>query len=422
MISYLEALQSIVQHAQAPQTETVPLRSALSKISAADVASKMHVPSFRNSAMDGFAVRCADIAKASAGLPVTLPVRRAIAAGDVVMTEGEYCCAVQIMTGAPVPEPYDAVIPVEDVIADAHSVTFKRAAKGNENIRFPGEDVQLGQIALRRGEAISAERIMLLSSLGVGQVDVYTLPPIHILSTGKELTDDMFAPLPAGKIYNSNAPYLEARCAEEGFTAQYGGLIADDAEEFEKRIQAIPAGCVIITTGAVSKGVWDFIPESLKRLGAHTHFHRVNIRPGKPVLCATLANGSWFFGLPGNPISAAIGFRFFVLPLMHTIQGLELEQPLTARLKKGFVKKGNFRQFLKATVRINACGELLATVSSGQESFRISPMAESNAWVMLEEERTECVAGALVAVFPFGAHAKGFLAHSFKEVLPCKAV
>lgn len=403
MIGYSEALQIVLQQAGRPQTETRPLLAALGRISAAEIKSAMDIPSFRNSAMDGFAVRLADIASATAEHPVTLPVTRAVAAGDAGVSCDNTAVAMPIMTGAVVPELFDAVIPIEKVSAESDSAIFRRAAKSGENIRLSGEDVRLGQAVLRRGDAITPERIMLLAALGIAKLQVHKLPALHILSTGKEITDDTSSLLPEGKIYNSNAPYLLARCHEEGIAAQYEGIIGDDAEAFEIRIRAVPAGSVIVTTGAVSKGAWDFIPDSLKRLDAETHFHRVNIRPGKPVLFATLQNGSRFFGLPGNPISAAVGFRFFVLPLVRALQGLVPEQPVMARLENAFVKKGNFRQFLKATLTNDADGGLSVAIAFGQESFKIFPLAESNAWAALEEDRLEYGAGTLIPVFPFSA-------------------
>ncbi len=421
MIGYSGALQIVLQQAGTPQTETRPLLAALGRISAAEIKSAMDIPSFRNSAMDGFAVRLADIASATAEHPVTLPVTRAVAAGDAGVSCDNTAVAMPIMTGAVTPEPFDAVIPVEEVSAESDAAIFRRAAKPGENIRLPGEDVRLGQAVLRRGDAITPERIMLLAALGIAKLRVYKLPALHILSTGKEITDDTSSLLPEGKIYNSNAPYLLARCHEEGIAAQYEGIIGDDAEAFETRIRAIPAGSVIVTTGAVSKGAWDFIPESLKKLGAKTHFHRVNIRPGKPILFATLPNNSWFFGLPGNPISAAIGFRFFVMPLVRALQGLIPEQPVMARLENAFVKKGNFRQFLKATLKANGNGELMVSISHGQESFKISPLAEGNAFVALTEDLLQCPAGSLVPVFPFGARAGAAFIQSLKETHACKA-
>ena len=403
MISYPEALQIILRHAAPLQSEKLPLLAALAKIAAADITSAMDVPSFRNSAMDGFAIRRTNIASATVTHPVSLQITGTIAAGDIVASHGKDLCAVQITTGAFIPEPFDAVIPIEAVAVAGNKATFIRPAREYENIRFPGEDVRHGQTVLRRGEVITAEHIMLLASLGIGRIDTWKLPDLYLFATGEEIIDNTDTSLPEGKIYNSNAPYLMARCREEGFTAHYSGIIADDAAQFEERISLVKAGSIIVTTGAVSKGVRDFIPESLKRLGATTHFHRVNIRPGKPVLFATLPNGSWFFGLPGNPISAAIGFRFFVKPLLRVLQGLPVEQPIMARAENSFTKNGNFRQFLKTALKVGPKGELRATIVSGQESFKIKPLAETNAWVVLDEDRLECMPGSFVPVFFFGA-------------------
>ncbi len=421
MIGYSEALQIVLQNAGTPRTETLPLMHALGRIAAAKVKSAVDVPSFRNSAMDGFAVRLADIAAATAEHPVTLPVARALAAGDSGAFHSDDACAVSIMTGAVVPEPFEAVIPVEEATTADGAASFMRAAKPGENIRLPGEDVRLGQTVIRYGDMLTPERIMLLAALGVAEVEAQARPALHILSTGKEITDERTVPLPGGKIHNSNAPYLLARCREEGLTAHYGGIIADDPTAFGQRLHDIPAGSVIITTGAVSKGTWDFIPESLKKLGAKTHFHRVNIRPGKPVLFATLPNGNRFFGLPGNPISAAVGFRFFVLPLMRALQGLAPEQSIMARLENSFTKKGNFRQFLKASLNIIPNGEFAVFIASGQESFKISPLASSNAFVVLAEEILECPAGSLIPVFPFSVRTGAAFMQPMKEPHACQA-
>lgn len=418
MISYQKALEIINRHASPAGTETLTLMEALGRTSATDVESPMDLPSFRNSAMDGFAVRSADIVSASETQPVTLPVTGIVAAGDAV-EHRQSSGAWQIMTGAPVPDPFNAVIPIENVRVQEGGVTFTRPAKKHENIRFPGEDVVQGQHVLHHGDTITPERLMLLAALGIHQVEIKKVPDIHILATGKEIADHAASPLPPGKIHNSNAPYLLACCHQERLTAHYGGIIADDAAQFESRLGAIPAGSLIISTGAVSKGAWDFIPESLKRIGADTLFHRVNIRPGKPVLFATLPNGSWFFGLPGNPISAAVGFRFFVMPLLRNLQGLPMEQPIMARLESAFPKKGNFRQFVKANLKVSSNGELIVSVSSGQESFKISPLAEGNAFAMLVEDQLECKAGSPVPVFPFGAPAS--LISTITELSACKA-
>ena len=402
MISYEEALKIITSKSGTPKLQQVPLMQALGKIAAEDITSPIQVPSFRNSAMDGFAVCALQLASAGEKSPVTLKIQTAIAAGDVAST-GQTETAAQIMTGAIVPEPYDAIVPVELVTMSGDTVTFTRPVRTGDHVRLPGEDVTKGQSVLRRGEAITPETIMLLSSLGIMEVATNHSPKLHILSTGNEITDDYAAPLQGAQIYNSNAPYLLTAAKQQGLEAQYEGIVRDDPALFEGKIAAIKEPAIIISTGAVSKGVWDFIPESLKNMGATIHFHRVNIRPGKPVLFASLPNGSFYFGLPGNPISAAIGFTFFVMPLVRALQGLPDAPPLMATLENSFTKKGDFRQFLKASVWIDETGCLRAQISDGQESFKISPMAANNAWVVLEEGKTSVKAGDRVSVVPYAA-------------------
>lgn len=403
MIPYQQALELIKSHADKTRMETIPLSGALGKTAAEKICSPIDVPSFRNSAMDGYAVCSSALSSASEASPVRLTVEGTIAAGDAAPISDKDSVAVQIMTGAPVPEPFDAVVPVELVKTEGNQVTFIRSAKAKDNIRFPGEDVSKGQNILAVGDRITAEKIMLLAALGIGGVKVRGVPHIHIISTGNEITDNLETPLPEGMIYNSNAPYLMACARSQGFNAYYEGIIQDNAKAFEKRISDLKEPAIIISTGAVSKGSRDFIPGSLQKLGASIHFHRVNIRPGKPILFATLPNGNFYFGLPGNPISAAIGWTFFVMPLIHKLQGLDMPQPISARLVEGFTKKGDFRQFLKSQLMVTGEGRLSAQIASGQESFKIRPLAESNAWVMLDESKTVWNVGEIVPVFPYGA-------------------
>lgn len=396
MIKYQEALEIIYKNSHLNQTEAIPLLRAIGKSSASEVFSKIQVPSFDNSAMDGFAVKASELELASVDNKKKLKIIAIIGAGEIA--KGSHSGAIQIMTGAPIPNGYDAVIPIEDVELEGDFVAFKRPARKNENIRFAGEDVAVGQIVLHKDKKITSEDIMLLAAVGITKVEVYKTPFLKIFSTGNEITDDYNQPLPDGKIYNSNAPYLVSKALEEGLNVEYGGVIADDKVKFEKAVSSVAKGAIIISTGAVSKGKWDFIPESLKNLGAEIHFHRVNIRPGKPVLFATLPNGNYFFGLPGNPISTAIGFRFFITPLLRKVQGLDVEKPLFARLKNKFTKKGNFRQFLKSNLVIDTDCHLQISINEGQESFKISPMAQSNAWAILEENKTEFLPGDLLQV------------------------
>lgn len=400
MISYEDALAVILKNAAACRNTKKPLLEALGNIAARDVTSPIQVPSFRNSAMDGFAVANCQLANASPSNPITLPIAAAIAAGEIATTS-DATKAVQIMTGAAVPEPYDAVVPVELVATQEGFVTFNAPARHGDHIRHAGEDVSNGKIVLHKGKVITPETVMLLAAVGIDTVEV-AAPHLHIFSTGNEISDDYQTPLTGAQIYNSNAPYLLAKARALGLAAHYEGIVRDDPALFEARLEAITEPAIIISTGAVSKGVWDFIPDSLKKIGAAVHFHRVNIRPGKPVLFATLPNGSAYFGLPGNPISAAIGFTFFVMPLVRAMQGCRQPETLMAKLAHSFTKKGDFRQFLKAKLIFDEGGQLIAKIADGQESFKISPMAESNAWVTLPGEKHEWRAGDNVMVTPYG--------------------
>lgn len=401
MISYEDAIALILKQTKKSAAKKIALLDALGKVAACDVLSPIQVPSFRNSAMDGFAVCSSLLSAASESNPITLLVATAIAAGDSVAAS-DAGKAVQIMTGAAVPDPYDAVILVELVTHQGDHVTFTKPARKGDHIRNAGEDVAHGQVVLRKGEHITPETVMLLSAVGIHEVEVISLPRLHLISTGNEISDDYVAPLSGSQIYNSNAPYLLAEAGKQGLEARYEGIVRDEPALFETKLNAITEPAIIISTGAVSKGVWDFIPDSLEKIGATTHFHRVNIRPGKPVLFATLPNGSYYFGLPGNPISAAIGFTFFVMPLVRALQGLESPKPLTAKLSRSFTKKGDFQQFLKARLAQDTDGQLIADIADGQESFKISPMATNNAWVVLEGEPRERHEGDRVTVVLYG--------------------
>lgn len=401
MISYQEALSIILSTVKLPAVQTVPLAEALGKVSVGSVHSPLQVPSFRNSAMDGFAVKASLLAEAGSGNPITLTVDATIAAGDRPSYYNSNH-AVQIMTGAPVPEEFDAVVPVEMVSQRDGYVTFHKPVSSGENVRHAGEDVLLGDEVLSQGETVTPEKIMLLSALGLTSVEIASIPPLQIISTGNEIVDDYHTPLNGAQIYNSSAPFLLASARAQGLDASYKGKTNDTPALFENVLKSITAPSIIISTGAVSKGVWDFIPDTLRKNGASIYFHRVNIRPGKPVLFATLPDGSYYFGLPGNPISTVIGFTFFVVPLIRALQGKAPLPPLMAKLESNFIKKGDFVQYLKAVATVDAGGQLRAALCEGQESFKIKSLTTSNAWVILEGNTREWKIGDNVQLHPYG--------------------
>ena len=379
----------------------LPLVECLGKVVAHTVFAPINVPSFANSAMDGFAVRAADLEQANPAHPVRLPIIETIGAGDNIAQIAAFG-VVHIMTGAKIPNGFDAVVQIENVKLSSGNAEFSAPAPLGQNIREIGQDVVLGQEIVKSGVTINAEIIMLLAAVGIANLEVFPAVKLQIFSTGNEIIDFNEPVLPLGKIYNSTAPYLLARAKEIGVEATYGGIVADDAALFEKLIAQIPSGNIIITTGAVSMGKWDFIPQSLSKLGAKIHFHKVNIRPGKPIIFATLPNGNLFFGLPGNPISSAIGFKFFIEPALQAICGKPRPTPVNAKLENSFTKQGNFRQFVKAITKIQG-SQIVTIITKGQESFKISPMAAANSWAILPESTTQFSAGEEIEIVPFGA-------------------
>ncbi len=398
MILYDNAL-AILQRANSLKPLTLPAQNACGYVLAEKVKSTVQVPPFANSAMDGFAVRAKDISDTTKDSPTTLPIVESTVAGDQPSsgTHGAW----EVMTGAPVPNGYDAVVKVEDVTIKQNNVQFFAPVNPGNNIRKVGEDFTDSDEIANSGTLLTPYHIMALAAVGQKNVSVYRKPDITVFSTGKELVENADSVLKPGQIYNSNGPYLTTTLQEMGYATHYGGTIADEPEQFESRLEAaLPQADVIVSTGAVSAGKYDFIPDLLRKLGANILFHKVAIRPGKPILYAQFSNGTHYFGLPGNPISAAVGLRFFIIPLLHVLQELLPETPITARLLMPSPKKSGLRFFRKAHISVATGGKLQLHILNGQESFKIHPMLEANGWAALTENTKGTEIGEAVAVYP----------------------
>ena len=238
---------------------------------------------------------------------------------------------------------------------------------------------------------------MALSTIGKKDITVYDQPKGIVFCTGNEVIDNANETLLTGQIRNSNGPYLVSEMREMNIETRYGGIIRDNSNVFEEKIrQAIAQNNIIISTGAVSAGKHDFIPDSLRRLGAKIRFHKVSIRPGKPILYAQFENGAHYFGLPGNPISAAVGYRFFVAPLARHIQGAQPETASLARLEHAYSKKHAHAFFAKAYFSMSDNLEPMVRILDGQESFKVHPMLKTNSWVCLRENDSQLGIGDIV--------------------------
>lgn len=411
MLSYPKARAMVEERGHERQTsrnedqKAVPLFSAQGQILAENLFSPEAVPPFDNSAMDGYAVRAADTFQATAEAPVVLPLLGTVAAGDA---PGHYAGhgVVEIMTGAPMPEGiFDAVIRVEDTEknSEQNSVLIKRSASVGDNIRRSGSDFELNQKLAQRGQTVTPELMMSAASLGLDTLPVQDPIRIALLITGRELGRFSDKDLPPGMIRDASGPYLQASLHRPDFDLVAHKMTIDDAAIFQaealKILELQPD--IIISTGAVSMGKYDFIKDSLLELGAELHFHKVAMRPGKPLLFAEWRNGPVWFGLPGNPVSTIVGWRFFIDPYVRALRGQPAEKAAAGRLVKSYKKPAGLTCFLKAYSEV-VDGILRVQILEGQGSYMLSPLLKANCWAALDgDEFLE--QDALVAVYPLSA-------------------
>lgn len=401
MIEYPDALQRVLAQAVRLPSESCPLEQAWGRVTAAVIHSPLALPTFDHAAMDGYALRVRE--------PLALGSEHAVhgsqAAGDrACAANGDAC---EIMTGARLPEGLNSVVAVEDTqLLAAHAdgtparIRLLQALDTGQNVRHAGSDVAMGNQILDPGIRIDAAHVMLLAALGIGSIDVVRRPRVAIICTGKELQADRSQPLAAERIHNSNGPYLAAALREAGAQVHSCVTVDDTAVTYADALaQALDAGVdLVLSTGAVSMGRYDFVPEALHGLGAELLFHGVAIRPGKPLLCARLAQGPLSLALPGTPMAVAAAMRFFVVPVLRTMTGQGTEPVLHAVLDTPQHPKPGLRHFLRATLHLADDGRLHARVLPQQQPFRIYPFTESGAWVVLPEHAGACDEGSIVEV------------------------
>jgi molybdopterin molybdotransferase len=401
MIEYTDALQHLLAQAVRLPPERCPLDQALGRVTAAAIYSPLALPTFDHAAMDGYALRVREMLTPGS----EHAVHGSQAAGDRACAAiGDAC---EIMTGARLPEGLNSVVAVEDTqLLATHTngtpvrIRLLQALDAGQNVRHAGSDVAMGSEVLGPGIRINATHVMLLAALGIGSIDVVRRPRVAIICTGKELQADSSQPLTAERIHNSNGPYLAATLGEAGAQVHSCVTVDDTAVTYADALaQALDAGVdLVLSTGAVSMGRYDFVPEVLRGLGAQLLFHGVAIRPGKPLLCARLAQGPLLLALPGTPMAVAAAMRFFVAPVLRTMLGQGAEPILHAVLDTPQHPKSGLRHFLRAILHLGSDGQLHARVLLQQQPFRISPYTEAGAWVVLPENAGVCDEGSIVEV------------------------
>lgn len=401
MISYAQALERLCAHVQPLAGEVCPLAAASGRALARDVVSPMDLPSFDHAAMDGYALSAGGALDAGS----EHNVGGSQAAGDAA--SGANQCAWEIMTGAQLPDGLDTVVPVErtELLGQGDDglpmrIRLLEPVAPGANVRLACSDVARGVRVLPAGVRIAPAHVMLLAALGITCVDAARAPRVAIICTGKELQPDPERPLAAGQIHNSNGPYLGAACAAMGVRVLSCETVDDTADNYARAVrQARGAGAdLIVSTGAVSMGRYDFVPDTLRRLGADILFHKVAMRPGKPLLAARMDDGALVLALPGTPMAVAVGFRFFIVPVLLAMQGLASEPVWHACLATAQQPKAGLRHFLRAALAQDAEGRLHAIVPGPQPPFRIRPFAEADAWVVIPETAGDCPAGTRVQI------------------------
>ncbi|MCH4195666.1 MAG: molybdopterin molybdotransferase MoeA [Serratia liquefaciens] len=400
LISLEQALEKMLsQISPLQQSESIALTAAAGRITAAPVISPIDVPPFANSAMDGYAVRLADL-QANAPLPVA---GKAFAGAPF---DGDWPAGtcVRIMTGAPVPAGAEAVIMQEQAEVGDAGVRFTAEVQAGQNIRLAGEDIRQGAEVLPEGIRLGAAQLPLLASLGVAEVQVVRKLKVAVFSTGDEL-QPVGQPLQAGQIYDTNRFAVRLMLEQLGCETLDLGIIRDDQNALRAAFeQADRQADVVISSGGVSVGEADYTKQMLDELG-EVGFWKLAIKPGKPFAFGKLKQ-AWFCGLPGNPVSAALTFYQLVQPLLAKLAGhsdWHLPPRLQARALTPLKKAPGRLDFQRGVFSSNAQGELEVSTTGHQGSHVFSSFSQGNCFIVLERERGSVAVGEKVDIEPFNA-------------------
>jgi molybdopterin molybdotransferase len=392
LISVSEALQELLSAFHPLESETIPLSESAGRVLYDGIRSGIDLPLFTNSSMDGFAVRALDVSEASKNKPVELSVIEDIPAGKNPTLTLAQNQTSRIMTGAPVPKGADAVIPVEDT--DQYdsksrstfdlSSTIKvfRPVKTGDFIRQQGEDVKKNEIVLSANSPLKPQELGILAMLGIAKVPVFRKPKIAILSTGDELVP-VDQPLESGKIHDSNAYTLSALIKRDYGNPEYLGIVPDNEDSVREFLESAAANHadLILTSAGVSVGVFDYVKTVVESDG-ELSFWRVNMRPGKPVAFGNY-QGVPFIGLPGNPVSAFVGYEVFVRPAILKLSGITVvpRYKVNARLDEGIESDGR-ESYLRGILQyIN--GEWVAHLTGHQGSGNLLSLVQANALLII---------------------------------------
>jgi len=396
MISVEEALDKILSNVSILEPEEKPILEAPGQVLAEDIYSVINIPPLDNSAMDGYAVQWESIQGASNSQPRVLKVIGEVAAGYIPNQEVITGSAIRIMTGAPVPAGGDTVVPFEDTDEESRKavgqslaeIGILREISQGSNIRQAGEDIAKGSLVLAEGTVLRPQEIGILASLGRAKALVIRRPKVAILTTGDELVD-ISQPLPAGKIYNSNAYSIAAQVHRYGGLPHILGIATDERRALSEKIEQSLDSDLLITSGGVSVGDYDIVKDVLADLGAIS-FWTVRMKPGKPLAFGVLEQKGKrvpHLGLPGNPVSSMITFEQFARPAILKMLGKKnIAKPTVSAISESRIKNTDGRRVFARVVVRKQDGQYYAHLTGPQGSGILTSVSRANGLLIIPED------------------------------------
>ncbi len=407
MINYKNSINKLKKSKIIIGEEIINSTKCINRVSASNIFSKVNNPAADNAAFDGFAINSKDTKNLNKKKRKLFKIIGIVAAGDKPLNKKiKKFQTVEIMTGGIIPKGFDTIIPIEQIKFNFNNgkrqnILIDKKIKKYQNIRFKGSDYKKNDLFIKKGTILQSNHILALKTLGIKKIKVKKIPNILFFSTGNEITNKEI--IPDWKVRNSNSHYIHSLKNNFFFNFDNGGILRDQDEiVLIKKIKKMLNSKIdiIITSGGVSAGKFDYVPSIIKKFQLSTYFKNVAIRPGKPILFAKIKRKQKaIFGLPGNPISSAACFRFFVYPYLQSSLGIQEEKPIKAILKNDFTKKVNFTRFVKSKVNTTKNGKIVVEILKGQESFRIQSFIKSNIWVLLPSGKAKFKKGDVVDCF-----------------------
>ena len=405
MISYKNSKKILKKGIINIKDEKIKSINSLNRVASSNIYSSIDYPAGDNAAFDGFAINSKDTKNLSKKKPKQFIIVGSIAAGNKPLNKKvKKFNTIEIMTGGIISKPFNTIIPIEKINFDSNiknpkSIIIYNKVSKNNHVRFKGSDYKKGQLIIKKGTIIQPNHILALKTLGVQKIKVKRKINIIFFSTGNEISNSN--KIPNWKVRNSNSHYIENLSKNFLFNFKNAGILRDNHQSlFRSKIKKILNSKfdIILTSGAVSAGKFDYVPNIVKKFKTTKYFKSVMIRPGKPILFARIRQKA-IFGLPGNPISSSACFRFFVYPYLENILNLTPEKPIKAILKNSFEKKNNITRFIKSKLNTTKNGKVQVELLPGQESFRIHSFVRSNMWAVLPNGQSKFKKGQIIDCF-----------------------